>query len=252
MKINSKIIAIAMVIMIFGGIFTADALGIWKPESQKIPAKFISGEFAGAYNPDDIRGSYSFGDIENAFDVSVETLADAFGINDTTTDIYRFQLKSLEEIYADLADDSEIGTGSVKYFVALYTGLPYAEESDNITLRAVEILYEEGKIDNEQRVRLLDIAIDTSLYLSPVTDNDSDAEPSETTEEHEVEKVINGNTIINDLFNYGISESQLIEVLGEVPASKNMKLRDFCTEKGLSFSEAKNRLTELMAQPSSP
>ncbi|HAE42998.1 MAG TPA: hypothetical protein DCG34_08805 [Clostridiales bacterium] len=246
MKIDSKIIAIAMVVMILGGVFTADALGIWKPESQKTPAKFSSGEFAGAYNPEDIRGSYSFGDIENSFDVSVETLADAFGINSTTTDIYRFQLKSLEEIYIDLEDDQEIGTGSVKYFVALYTGVPYTEESDNLPLRAVEILFEEGKIDTEQRDKLMKIVIDTSLYLSPVTENDSNPEPSESTDEHEAEKIINGNTIINDLLNYGITESQLIEVLGEMPASKNMKIRDFCTEKGLSFSEVKNKLTELL------
>ncbi|MDP3388313.1 MAG: hypothetical protein Q8S24_13830 [Eubacteriales bacterium] len=252
MKVDSKVIAIALVVLIFGGIVTADALGFWATESSKIPAKFTSGEFEGTYNPDDIRGSYSFGDIENAFNVSVETLADAFGISNTTTDINSFQLKSLEEIYVDLGDDQEIGTGSVKYFVALYTGLPYTEESDNIPLRAVEILYEEGKIDNEQRERLLDIAIDTSLYLPPVTDNDSDSEPPETTDGHEAEKIINGNTIINDLFNYGITESQLIEALGEVPASKNMKLRDFCTEKGLSFSTVKSKLTEFLDKPSSP
>ena len=124
--------------------------------------------------------------------------------------------------------------------------MPYTEESDNLPLRAVEILFEEGKIDTEQRDKLMKIVIDTSLYLSPVTENDSNPEPSESTDEHEAEKIINGNTIINDLLNYGITESQLIEVLGEMPASKNMKIRDFCTEKGLSFSEVKNKLTELL------
>ncbi len=252
MRIDSKIIAIVLVVMIFGGIATADVLGFWESESSKIPAKYSSGEFAGTYNPDDIRGSYTFGDIQNYFDISVETLADAFGINNMTIDIYSFQLKSLEEIYIGLSDDQEIGTGSVKYFVALYTGLPYTDESDNIPLRALEILFEEGKIDTDLRDKLMDIAIDTSLYLSPVKENDSDIETPVATDEHETEKIINGNTIINDLFSYGITEPQLIEVLGEVPTSKNMKLRDYCTEKGLSFSAIKSKLTEFLDEPSSP
>lgn len=252
MKADSKVIAIVLVILIFGGIFTADALGLWVTESLKIPAKYTSGEFEGTYNPDDIRGSYSFGDIEKYFDVSVETLADAFGISNTTTDINSFQLKSLEEIYVDLGDDQEIGTGSVKYFVALYTGLPYIEESDNIPLRAIDILFDEGKIDSNQRDKLMEIAVDTSLYLSPETKNDSETETPVEKDDHETEKTINGNTIINDLFSYGITESQIIEILGEVPASKNMKLRDYCTEKGLSFSTVKNKLIELIPETNSP
>lgn len=252
MKIDSKIIAIALVILIFGGIVTADVLGFWITESLKIPAKYTSGEFEGTYNPDDIRGSYSFADIEKYFDVSVETLADAFGIDKATADINSFQLKSLEEIYVDLGDDQEIGTGSVRYFVALYTGLPYTDESDNIPLRALEILFEEGKIDSEQRDKLMAIAIDTSLYSLPGTENDASTDTPVEIVEHETEQIINGNTIINDLFSYGITESQLTEVLGEVPTSKNMKIRDYCTEKGLSFSEVKIQLTELLFEPSSP
>ncbi len=252
MKIDSKIIAVALVIVIFGGIAAADVLGVWQTESDKIPAKYSSGEFEGTYNPDDIRGSYSFGDVEKYFDISTETLADAFGIKNTTTDIYSFQLKSLEEIYADLDDDLEIGTGSVRYFVALYTGLPYTDEGDSIPLRAIEILFEEGKIDSNQREKLMEVAVDTSLYLSPETENDPITDTTAVTDDHETEQIINGNTIINDLFGFGITETQLIEVLGEVPASKNMKLKDFCTEKGLSFSEVKLTLTEFLAEPSSP
>ena len=37
-----------------------------------------TGEFAGQYNPADIRGSYTFDDISNAFEIPIEDLGKAF------------------------------------------------------------------------------------------------------------------------------------------------------------------------------
>ena len=44
-------------------------MGSWQTESNKQPKKFETGEFEGMPNPEDIRGSYYFSDIENAFNI---------------------------------------------------------------------------------------------------------------------------------------------------------------------------------------
>ena len=46
-----------------------------------MPAKFSTGEFAGEYNPEDIRGSYTFQDVADTPSRSIlGVLFDAFGI----------------------------------------------------------------------------------------------------------------------------------------------------------------------------
>jgi hypothetical protein len=245
MTINTKTIAIALSLIFLAGIPLADALGFWETESRKIPAKYESGEFAGISNPADIRGSYSFNDISNAFPISVEILADAYGVATSVKNINDFQLKQLEEIYPDLGDDVEIGTGSVKYFVALYVGLPYDEEGDGLPLRAVEILYDEGKIDEVKRDELMKIAINLDLYKNYIQAEESSSNNIVSEESHE-KVLINANTLINDLYSNGITDKEMIEVLGEIPPNKNTKLRDYCTEKGLSFSDVKSKFTGII------
>ena len=124
MKINTKLLAAVVIIGIFGGISLSSALGYWRTTSSKIPATYAHGEFAGQYDPSDIRGSYSFNDIYNAFGIPVEDLGVAFGV--TPPERYvSFLCKELETMYPSLAaEGKEIGTGSVRYFVALYNGLP--------------------------------------------------------------------------------------------------------------------------------
>jgi hypothetical protein len=242
MSAQNKTIALTLSLLLLGGVYVADYLGFWVTESTKEPVKYTDGEFAGSYNPADIRGSYSFGDVANAFDISVGTLADAYGIDATDYAAAEFKLNELEIVYPNLGEDVELGTGSVKYFVALYTGLPYEDEGDGLPLRGVDILTEEGKIDDAKRNELLAIAIDLSLYQT----SDEASSPTTETSENEVEeeKIITGNTTIQDLYNFGLTDDILTEVLGEIPATKSMSLRDFCTEKGLSFSEIKATLIE--------
>ena len=244
MKIQNKAIAFVVGVFLLGGIGLADYLGFWVTESTKEPAKYTTGEFAGEYNPADIRGSYSFEDVAKVFDISVETLADAYGIDAGDYILAEFKLNELEIVYPDLGEDVELGTGSVKYFVALYTGLPYEDEGDGLPLRAVDILTEEEKIDDVKRNELLSIAIDLSLYQKPEETLSSTVASSDT-EENE-EKSINGNTMIQDLYDYGLTDEILVEVLGEIPTARSMNLKDFCIEKGLSFSEIKTVLIEKM------
>ena len=80
MKLTSKPLAIIVVVIMFGGIFFSKVQGWWETESTKEAAVFTEGEFAGKANPADIRGSYTFGDVENNFDISADILVQAFGV----------------------------------------------------------------------------------------------------------------------------------------------------------------------------
>jgi len=120
MNLTSKPLAAIIFVVFFGGIAFSAAMGWWVTESAKQPAAYTEGEFVGQSNPADIRGSYTFGDVENAFGVPSKVLAQAFLIESNSPST--FAIKGLEEIYA--ANEFEIGTGSVRLFVAFYNGLP--------------------------------------------------------------------------------------------------------------------------------
>ena len=128
MKIRSLPLAIIVLVVFFGGIALSATFNLWKTESTKTPAKIQKGEFSGENDPSDIRGSYSFADIEKAFNIPVAVLAKAFGVP-YIEDPAGFKAKNLEELYGELAaEDKEIGTDAVRLFAALYTGLPHTPE----------------------------------------------------------------------------------------------------------------------------
>ena len=79
MKSNHLFISIAIVVIIFGTIIATSALGIWQTTSSKIPAKYQNGVAKGEYNPDDIRGSYTFGDISDIFNIPLDDLGNEIG-----------------------------------------------------------------------------------------------------------------------------------------------------------------------------
>src|SRR5512138_2657166 len=109
MTLTSKSVVISLFVTIFGGIAFASMMGWWVTESTRVPVTFTEGEFAGQANPADIRGSYTFGDIANSFDVTPEVLSQAFGIQKDNP--AAFVVKDLEGMY--LASEYEIGTTSV-------------------------------------------------------------------------------------------------------------------------------------------
>lgn len=227
-----RILSILLTLLIIlGGIFLADQMNLWEPESSKIPMKTLSGD----YDPGDIRGSYTFGDIEKSFDVTSETLAVAFGIETDSPDT--FAIKSLEEIYASVSQidpNYEIGTSSVRYFVMLFTGIETdTVEISYLPLTATNLLIEEGKITESHPAT--EYTID--LASVPVIDETSAVEE----EEHE-EPIINGNTLIIDLLNRGFDENDLMEILGVASLDKGAIVRDVCVSQGLKFSEVKSKI----------
>ena len=72
MRLTAKPLALLILAVIFGGVLVTSAFNWWTTESTKVPAKFASGEAAGQYDPADIRGSYTFGDIESLRNAQVQ------------------------------------------------------------------------------------------------------------------------------------------------------------------------------------
>jgi hypothetical protein len=148
MKINSLVLGLLVVVLIFGGIGISSLTGDWQTTSTKNPVKFTQGTFTGQSNPADIRGSYSFADISRTFEIPLSDLAVAFGIESNAA---AFQVKSLESLYFNPLNGTSVGTNSVRLFVAYYKGLPFAT-SDSVYLlpAAVSLLKTKAKLTTEQ------------------------------------------------------------------------------------------------------
>lgn len=235
MRIKSMMVACLSAVIVFGGIFIANSMGFWQTESTKEPLKFAEGEFEGMPMPDDIRGSYSFKDIENAFGVDANIIAQAFNIQ--TEDPGSVKAKNIEEIYGDLGENVEIGTGAVKKFISLYTGLPY-EGEDYLPISAIDVLKANGKLNDDMEASLdgyvLEISLDVDLDIADTTSKD----------EHVEEIKIKGKTTVADAISYGISLTEIEEIIGVEIDNKNMLIRDLCEQNGLSFSTVKDKLSE--------
>jgi hypothetical protein len=150
MKVKSYAVALIVLVVIFGSVAITSYMGQWKTTTNKVPAKYSEGESAGEYNPADIRGSYTFGQIQDAFGIPADELAVAFGVKNRDNET--FQVKELETIYALLAaQGKEVGTDSVRIFVAMYKGLPITlTDTTYMPKPAVEILKSKAPLSPEQ------------------------------------------------------------------------------------------------------
>lgn len=214
------------------GILISNSLGYWQTTSSKIPKVISKGDFVGQYNPADIRGSYTFADIESAFKIPVEVLAEAFGIeNDHPEDM---QVKELENIYGILEGDLEIGTSSIRYFVALYMRLPYdvSAEIPYLTEKAVQILTEKQCILSDSKI----LVIPETLLEGDVNNIASNEIKDDTL------FVISGQTTIKDIIEQGVLIENLEKLLGTTIKNKNLSLRSICEVQGVSFSHIKKEV----------
>jgi hypothetical protein len=245
MVFRSKILAVLMVVILFGGIAVSALTGYWRTEALKVPSKFTSGELAGEYNPADIRGSYTFEDIERTFGVPVEVLARAYGLSGEENP-EALQPKLFEEVY-EASGELDIGTDSLRLFVALYTQRPYTpEEGTGLPYPALSILKQEGKIDQDTFERLKEsIGVDMALLLGQ-TSAGSETSLSEARATEDGERLIKGKTTFGEVMDWGVSETEIQGVLGGEMGPPGMSIRDYCTEKGIEFSPIKTGLQELV------
>lgn len=138
MRMNLKRVGFLSLAILFGGVAIFMGLGLWQTESTKTPAKYTTGIFAGEANPADIRGSYTFSEIADAFDVPTDVLKEAFMIP-SDVDPDDIKSKDLEGMYT-FGQDIEVGNGSMKLFVALYKNLPYTLGEDYLLEPAVALI----------------------------------------------------------------------------------------------------------------
>lgn len=250
MRLKTLLVFPIILIILFGGIAVADGIGLWKTESSKVPILIKEGEFEGAYDPGDIRGSYSFQDIENAFNVPSAILAQAFGIeSNAPADILA---KELEEIYGETEEGLEVGTGAIRTFVAIYIGMNY-ESEDGITLQGVDILKAEGKWNDELDAMYEGRIIDLSQFgieQSAVSDTVETSTSEENSEEEhdENEELVKGKTTVAEIISWGISLEKIEEILTVQVDNENMLVRDICTNNGLSFNDVKTNINALLEQ----
>lgn len=159
-KIKGWLLALLTIVILFGGIGISIAEGWWNTSGGNGPGKIDSGKYAGLSNPADIRGSHTFASIADSFGIPVSDLTAAFGVDENLAS--SFKCKDLERIYADLeAIGAEIGTGSVRYFVSLYTGIPITlTESSNLPGTAVDILMAKANLSQEQLEEIQSVRVD--------------------------------------------------------------------------------------------
>ena len=262
MKLSSRAIAAIVLVIIFGGILVTTAMGYWQTESSKVPATYTEGAFAGQANPADIRGSYSFDDVANNFDIPIEDLAAAFRLD--SPDPGTVQLKELETIFA--GSEFEIGTGSVRVFTALFKGLPYdlSAETSYLLPEAVEILKAKASLSPEQ-IAFLDthtLVVQTTAATLPAPTAEltqviqstpaaqvTPTQVAKATEEGHtpIAGQITGQTSFQDLLDWGVKTADIEIALGEaLPSNLQTLVKDWATSKGVAFSELKTKLQTLI------
>jgi len=247
MKLTSKPLAIIVVVIMFGGIFFSKVQGWWETESTKEAAVFTEGEFAGKANPADIRGSYTFGDVENNFDISADILVQAFGVE--TDDPAAFPVKSLEEMYS--LSPQEVGTASVRLFVAFYLDLPMDLTTDMyVPQSAADILKTRNlRVENLSYLEAHTIPnpVSEKIQSTPqpeeITTEVGTLEPTAEHTPQVTDGTIKGKTTFADLLEWGLDAEMIESVLGmPMPSAPGMTVKDFCTQNGLSFETIKTNL----------
>jgi len=268
MRITPRWMAVFVVFVLFGGILLSIALREWTTKTTKEPLKFTEGEFAGECNPADIRGSYTFGDVSGLFDIPLEDLAVAFRVSEP--DVSSVSLKTLEEKFVDLGVD--LGTNSVRLFVALYTGLPFDLSGEDIFLlpEASELLKQKASLSPEQLVYLDSHTVNEATELAtpaiPVVTQPSEVTPESTpvllptggagtpggdsgTPDPEYTPEANkvgGKTTFQHLLDWGVKQEDIEKLIGQPLPSANLLIKDWATSQGLSFSTVKDQLQALV------
>ena len=147
-------------------------------------------------------------------------------------------MKELEAQYEDSA--AEIGTASVRLFVALYTGLPYdlTVETSYLPESAVQILQTRGLT-----VEQSDYLANHSVSLDALPTAEAVVETAPAAEEEVADTFIKGKTTFAEVLSWGVTQEQIEAVLGLPMPSENLTvIKDFVVENGLDFETVKSEL----------
>jgi hypothetical protein len=261
-RVKTLPLAAALVVAMFGGVFVSKAMGYWVTTNTKQPAKFKTGELAGLPNPSDIRGSYTWLDVEKAFGISAVEAAAVFSAPGFVLDPAG-RVSSLETYYKErLPADKEVGTDSVRLFVALLTGLPHTpEDGTALPAAAVDYLAARGKANEAALKAKLDTALFPAAAAAAHEAPAATAQPAPATaaapaaapapkaaqapapETHvEGEIKVGGSTTFGNLRSWGLSDAEIEKLSGVKPLADDAIVRDAVQAAGKSFSEVKTPL----------
>lgn len=154
MRIKSTLLAVIVIGIFLGGIGISSLLGYWKTTGSRIPKAYTAGNIAQQFNPSEIKGSYTFGDVAKYFDIPKDDLIKAFDL-DGIAEPDSFKCKDLPVKYASLSENGkEIGVGSVRYFVALYKGISYTGEPAYLPQSAADVMKSKNILTENELVKL--------------------------------------------------------------------------------------------------
>ncbi len=264
--IRGWMVALSIFVMMFGGIYLTMRTGDWSTSRTAQPVTLESGE----YDPVDIRGSYTFAEIEKFFGIPTEVLFTAFAIpEDKRTDT--FKVKDIHEIgFAPVnigGEEIEVGTDLVRVFTALYSGRPYeSAETTHLPVSAVNTLIEAQKLDEEQSAYWTSHSFE--LVLSPEgaetsqqessnepiqsqTPQAEAAKPEKSDEGVETETAptvdIKGKTPLGDLLDAGLTQEQFKEIFGiDFPDDSSVTFKDFTDQHELDREAIKAKIADVL------
>ncbi len=239
MRLKNSHIGILVIIIIIGGIYVAKGFGLWSTESDKIPSRLSEGLGAGSYDPFDIRGSYSFGEISNLFEIDINLLAKAFQLGDGD-DVKELKSKDLESMYGELEGDIEIGNESVQVFVAIMKEHDISGADAFLPVSAVQVLLDENPNRSE------DVLIYLESHQVEASANGSIPEVEIKSESEGLK--VNGNTTFSQVLGFGITKQDIESIIGAKMPPENQSVKSYCTENGLSFSVIKDALNARITQ----
>jgi hypothetical protein len=254
MRIKGIAAAGITILIILGGVFISQLTGTWITENARSPRLITVGEFAGMSDPADIRGSHTFAVIGESFGIEPKEIAAAYGLDVGTRDPGELRANEMELFFEGIDESrGEIGTDSVKWFIALYSGFPYVpEETTLLPSSAAAYLKDAGKIDQETMDSLQPSLIETE-FLKADTEADADADTSAGISAAETgvsssstDRTVKGNTIFADLYTWGLTEKEIEEVTGEVPGPRSAVIRDYYTNLGLEYGTVRVALQKLV------
>lgn len=234
--VTPLVLGLVIATVFVGGIAIAQSLDVWKTKSGQEPARIQQGIFAGAYDPADIRGAYTLKETSLYFNIPLETLATAFGVPLELAAHVRHS--DLEKYYP------EIGNGSIKLFVALYTGLPYkVDEPTYLLPPAITLLEELGTLTQEQLAYIKEHRVDPDSFAPPdwallVPDIIADSATLE----------INGNTTFRDLLEAGLTQDDIEAALGGSMPDPSVTIQSDADARNTSFGKIRIKLEALLAQ----
>jgi len=239
MKVTTKSLGLIMVLIFIIGISSTIAAGTWSTENVRTPQKYTEEALSEQYNPDEIKGSYTFAEISTYFEIEESVLREAFRLEESIN-LSNFATKDLELLYGE--NETELGNGSVKMFVALYLNLPFELGDDYLLEEAVSVILSNNNNLTESQIDYLN---SHTLYYEDLIVSDTVSETSSQLLEGDAFE-ITASTTFQQILDAGVTKAQIEEIIGGELPSLNTSIRDYCLEHDLEYSLVKESLLEFV------